>query len=131
MIELNSMTKSCSQSGDLLTGRSDRRFCSVPCKNQWHNAKRKEEYRIFSYSDKILHRNREILNSFCQYSSGKGYIPLNKLLQRGFDSSYYHRITMNHNGTGNNLYVVYDFAFLHDHSKGVKVCYKWMFPSLK
>lgn len=54
----------CPQCGKLLAyGRVDRRFCSVACKNLWHNRQRypgreKEIKRVL----RILDKNREVLD---------------------------------------------------------------------
>ena len=131
MRELNNTSKTCPQCGGQIIGRSDRRFCASQCKNAWHYAKTKEKDRIFDTVDRVLHKNRDILKRFYQYSQETRYVPMNRFLSRGFDLNYYHRIIMNQNGTGNNLYVIYDFSYVHDHAKGVKIFYRWMFPSLK
>ena len=130
MKELNNNTKSCPLCGGIITGRSDRRFCSLQCKNAWHHAKNKEKQMVFNPVDRIVHRNRDALKAFYQYSQGTRYVPVDRLLKKGFQLEHYQRKIMNQNGTGENLYIVYDYAFVYNHSKGVKIFYRWMFPSL-
>ncbi len=118
-LEFNGCT--CLQCGVLLTGRLDRKFCSLRCKNAWHNATTKEKQLIFNPVDFIYHRNREVLKTFYHYSQGIRYYPIDRLLSRGFDLEYYHRIILSQRGEGENHYIVYDFAYAYDYSRGIKI----------
>jgi hypothetical protein len=53
------MKKTCPVCHHEFTGRSDKRFCSVSCKNAYHNTVFKEESII--KVDQALHRNKLIL----------------------------------------------------------------------
>ena len=131
MRELNLNTRRCLHCRNIITGRSDRKFSSAKCKNSWYYLKSQENRKGFDPMDRILHRNREVLKSMYYSSQGTRFIRMDQLLRNGFNTSYYLRITMNQNGTGNALYFVYDSTYKHDHTKGVKIFYRRMFPSLK
>ncbi len=124
MKELKFNGSSCLHCGAFLTGRLDRKFCSLICKNAWHNARAKEKQLVFNLVDFIYHRNRDVLKTFYHYSQGIRYYPIDRLLSRGFDLEYYHRIIMSQRGEGENQYIVYDFAYAYDFSKGIKIYYR-------
>ena len=45
----------------MLTGRTDKTFCTVACKNEYHVRLRRATALVVQETDKILHRNRSIL----------------------------------------------------------------------
>ena len=79
----------CPQCGEVLSsGRVDRRFCSVKCKNQWHNRQRfpNKEHEVKKVL-RILDRNRDVLE---------------KLLKLGIHST--DRLTVIHLGYNLNYF---------------------------
>jgi len=79
----------CAQCGmPLYYGRVDRRFCSLECKNRWHNSQRylnreKEVKRVL----KILDNNRNVLNKLLKLDMHSVDRPT--LLHLGFNLSYF------------------------------------------
>jgi len=81
----------CPECGRALTdflGRVDRRFCSVECKNKWHNKQRaprrdKEAQRIV----RILYKNRSVLDRIMRL--GFHSIDLPTLKYMGFSLAYF------------------------------------------
>ena len=79
-------TRICPNCGRQVTGRADKRFCCSECKTMFHNRKyrleRKEIYRI----DRILKKNRSIIDRL--YINGERDIPFHRLYHLGFDFKY-------------------------------------------
>ena len=79
-------TRICPNCGRHVTGRADKRFCCSECKTMFHNRKyrleRKEIYRI----DRILKKNRSIIDRL--YINGERNIPFHRLYHLGFDFKY-------------------------------------------
>ena len=79
-------TRICPNCGRQVTGRADKRFCCSECKTMFHNRKyrleRKEIYRI----DRILKKNRSIIDRL--YINGERNIPFHRLYHLGFDFKY-------------------------------------------
>lgn len=79
-------TRICPNCGRQVTGRADKKFCCSECKTMFHNRKyrleRKEIYRI----DRILKKNRSIIDRL--YINGERNIPFHRLYHLGFDFKY-------------------------------------------
>lgn len=79
----------CPQCGKLLVyGRVDRRFCSVACKNLWHNrlrypAHEKEIKRVL----RILNNNRDVLDRLLRV--GITHLDRVSLEHMGFNVNYF------------------------------------------
>lgn len=78
----------CGRPLTILRGRVDRRFCSMDCKNKWHNSQRyprrdKEVQRIM----RILCRNRDVLEKILKL--GVRTVDLPTLQYLGFSMSYF------------------------------------------
>lgn len=79
----------CPQCGKLLVyGRVDRRFCSVTCKNLWHNrlrypAREKEIKRVL----RILNNNRDVLDRLLRV--GITQLDRVSLEHMGFNVNYF------------------------------------------
>ena len=79
----------CLQCGKVMTyGRVDRRFCSVTCKNLWHNRQRypskdKEIKKVL----RILDRNRDVLEKLIKL--GIRSLDRTTLLHLGYNPNYF------------------------------------------
>ena len=79
----------CLQCGKVMTyGRVDRRFCSVTCKNLWHNRQRypskdKEMKKVL----RILDRNRDVLEKLIKL--GIRSLDRTTLLHLGYNPNYF------------------------------------------
>ena len=125
MSNLMTNYKRCLQCGEPITGRADRRFCSSACKNAWHYANRKVKHRIFKSVDRILHRNRNVLKSYYQYSQGTRFVPIDRLINKGFNPDVFTGIRIS-GTTGEKLRIVYDYIFVLDPSRGIKIMFRGM-----
>jgi len=98
----------CAQCGTPIKGRVDKKFCDDNCRNTWHNEHNKETVQIVREVNKILKRNRRILEKL--NTTGKTKVHKNELLKQGFDFSLYTSIfTSNTNKT---YFFCYEHGYL-------------------
>ena len=91
-------------------GRSDKKFCSVRCKNYYHTNLRRVTNIAVTEINKILHRNRSILLELL--GKHKSQIKIERIVldKKKFNYKYH---THNHsNSFGKIYYYVYDFAWM-------------------
>lgn len=106
--------KICPVCGTLVTGRSDKLFCSTKCKsiNQYEN--RQENERFFFKVDKKLKVNRKLLRQYNK--SGLSTIRKSELLKAGFDPKFFTHYWKNQEG---EVYLfVYEYGFLNKNKNG-------------
>lgn len=89
-------------------GRVDKRFCSTPCRNAWHNEERKNRERIIRDTNKRLKRNWQVLRKL--NSSGKTKVDKLQLIAKNFDFDLF--TSMITNRDGRTYYFCYDQGFL-------------------
>jgi predicted nucleic acid-binding Zn ribbon protein len=102
------MKKNCPVCGTQFIGRSDKRFCSTPCKNAFHNAQRREH--IVNTVDQILHNNRMILFHLLPDDSESQVITRSLLENLGFQFDYCTSVKQMEEGTLNRI--VYEFGWM-------------------
>lgn len=101
--------RTCEQCNKILTGRTDKRFCSTNCKNQLNNTLRKNTKSITQEVDSYLHRNREIL-ALLIGNTTKTVIDRILLVRAGFRFDYMTGIYFNRE---HKMYrIVYDHAWM-------------------
>ncbi|HRI01260.1 MAG TPA: hypothetical protein PK006_09440 [Saprospiraceae bacterium] len=91
-----------------LQGRSDKKFCSINCKNQYNYALRQTTKDEVKEIDAYLHRNREILSVIM--GNYKKLLTQKVVLERaGFRFEYMTGIY--HNKENKRFHYVYDYAW--------------------
>lgn len=103
------MKKQCVQCGTNFVGRSDKRFCSLACKNTFNIALKKTTRDVVKETDSYLHRNREIL---AMLMGNDTKITIDKLIltRARFKWDYMTGIYLNKE---HKMYrMVYDFAWM-------------------
>lgn len=101
------MKKHCPQCDSIFFGRSDKLFCSVSCKNQFHNTQRKNN--IAYTVDQSLHANRSILNMLISEDSQQTGWDRKVLDKLGFNFQVFTGILVQPDGKFK--YRVYEFAW--------------------
>ena len=101
------MIKRCLLCGEEFSGRSDKKFCSDLCRNEYHNNLRREEYKKMTRCNMLLRQNRNILLSYS--SSGvteidKASLALDNFCFDVFTSARYRRWRP-------TLYFCYEFEY--------------------
>ncbi len=106
-----------------LNGRSDKRFCSTACKNDFNNQLRKLTIKETAIIDAYLHRNREIL-MHVMGSHKKIQIDKLQLSKARFKFEYHtgHYI----NKEAKTYWQVYDFAWMEFSDQKILIVRKSM-----
>lgn len=102
------MERKCLECGDTLRGRIDKKFCSDQCRNAYNNKYKGDYNNYVKKINYILRKNRRILAEF--NPDGKSKIHRTRLLEQGFNFSYYTNTFITKNG--NVYYFCYDQGYL-------------------
>lgn len=104
------MKKKCKICKDVFSGRSDKVFCSIKCKNIYNISLRRVTKKAAIPIDKILHRNRSILLEVMGKNLNYKKIDKSILDKKKFHYGY---ITHFHvNNQGKTVHYVYDFSWM-------------------
>jgi hypothetical protein len=117
------MKKECGVCKKEFIGRSDKKYCSLDCKNKFNNQLRSTQSNIIAQIDIILHRNHHILTVL--FGGGKTKkIKIQKLvlLRAGFDFTHYTGTYTNNKNKRYNY--VYDFAWMEFSTQEVLIVKK-------
>lgn len=101
----------CRQCKKKLVGRSDKKFCTIKCKNAYHRKLNETNNTIVHQIDGILHRNYAIFKELMEeQTSSKMMIPRLILEKMGFNFNYYTGTYLNHQ---QKIYhYIYDFQWM-------------------
>ena len=83
------MRRTCKLCQGPVVGRSDKIFCSIPCKNEYHIRLRRATARAVRSTDKILHRNRSILLEIMGKKARQKKVHRQLLDQKKFNYHFY------------------------------------------
>lgn len=100
----------CKICSNEIVGRSDKKFCSVRCKNYYHTNLRKVSNTAVGEINKILHRNRSILLEILGKKTFKKKVERIVLDKKKFNFKYHTHIQQNKEGK--IYFFVYDFAWM-------------------
>lgn len=110
--------KQCLQCGVNLNGRTDKKFCDDYCRTNFHNQK-KSNHPSIREINRVLIRNRLILESLA-FAKGIGtLISLRDLMNRGFRFGYF----TNTRGTknGGNYFFCYEYGYYKRSDKMIEL----------
>lgn len=105
-----SITQKCLICKSKISGRADKRFCSLDCKNDYHSRLRKATLKATKPIDKILHRNRSILLEILGKRIQSKKIDRSVLDKKNFNYSYVTGYQLNSKNKMVNY--VYDFSWI-------------------
>ena len=110
LIAMSQQKKYCRLCKKIVRGRSDKKFCSNACKNEYHFRLRKSTQGVVTETDKILHRNRPILLECIGKNKKQIRISRTILDKKKFNHSY---ITGYYINSKEKVYhLIYDFAWM-------------------
>ena len=104
------MDRICKICKELLTGRSDKLFCSVSCKSYYHRRLTKTTNEAAIIIDRFLHRNRSILLEIM--GKNRRQIKINRVVLEKKKFKYKYHTHMSINSRGKTYYHLYDFAWM-------------------
>lgn len=90
------VNKKCLQCSKNLAGRPDKRFCDYLCRNEFHNSVYREESHQTRGVDRVLKRNRRIMEALC--AKGQIRVERKRLLSAGFDFDFFTHLRENERG---------------------------------
>jgi len=104
------MKRQCLICSKTLVGRVDKKFCSSKCRSDYHMRLKKHTSKVTTSIDKILHRNRAILQEIMGKDRQQMKIPMLRLERKKFNFNY---ITKYHiNSKGKTYHYVYDISWM-------------------
>lgn len=107
---MKSREKKCKICKNKISGRSDRIFCSIKCKNYYHVNLRKVTNEATRTIDEILHRNRSILLELMGKNTVQKKVDRTALEFKKFRFKYMTHYHTNKHGKIYNY--IYDFAWM-------------------
>ena len=106
---LINMSKGCSECGESISGRADKKFCSDSCRNAFNNRLNSNETNYVRNINNVLRKNRRILQSFLPEAE-ISRCTRSKLLEQGFDFNYF--TSTYTNKKGETYFYCYEFGYL-------------------
>jgi len=100
--------KKCLECGEVVTGRTDKKFCSDYCRNSYNNKVNKDSKNLIRNVNNRLKKNHKILTEL--NVTGKTKVTRTKLYDKGFDFHFFTSIYTTK--TGNTYYYIYDQGYL-------------------
>ncbi len=92
------------------SGRADKIFCSLKCKNEYHVRLRRATALVVRETDKILHRNRSILLEIM--GKNKTQKKVNRLALEKKKFRFHYFTGTYQNSRGKLYHYVYDFSWM-------------------
>ena len=104
------MKRTCRLCKKKFTGRADKIFCSIACKNDYHVRLRRVTAFATKSIDEILHRNRSILLELLGKRNKKVKMDRFELEKKKFNFNYMTGYSINKEGK--TYHHVYDFSYM-------------------
>lgn len=92
-----------------LRGRSDKKFCSVNCRNAYNNQQEHSVAHLIKITNYILRKNRNILAELYQQTTTETIVPREILLYKGFQFKYHTELLKRKNLAP--IFILYDFGY--------------------
>ncbi|RZK02637.1 MAG: hypothetical protein EOO43_23320 [Flavobacterium sp.] len=102
------MEKLCLDCGQIIKGRSDKKFCDDQCRNNYNNKLKMEDSSVVKQINGILKKNRAILQKL--NPDGKLKINKDKLVRLGFNFSYFTHVYETYKGAV--YFFCYEYGYL-------------------
>jgi hypothetical protein len=100
--------KTCLSCGEILLGRSDKKFCDDQCRSNYNNKANSDVTSTMRNINNALRKNRRILKALTP--EGKARVSRQKLTDKGFSFKYY---THTHTTQKGSTYMLcYDYGWL-------------------
>ncbi|MBI3233306.1 MAG: DUF2116 family Zn-ribbon domain-containing protein [Bacteroidetes bacterium] len=99
----------CLDCGETIKGRSDKKFCSDQCRNNFNNKQNSENNVLVKNINSLLKKNRKILEDLLP-PEGKINTTKSKLIDKGFSFTYHtHTYTTQ---KGSTYIFCYEYGYL-------------------
>ena len=101
--------KVCLACGEIINGRSDKKFCSDQCRNAYNNELNSDANNYVRVINNALRKNRRVLSEVLG-ENDKIKISKEKLNSKGFSFNFY--TSMFQSKTGNTYYFCYEYGYM-------------------
>lgn len=98
----------CLNCEEKIYGRSDKKFCSPDCRNEYNNALNRDDTNYMRRVNRLLRKNRHILKDL--NPKGKSKTTQQKLAKVGFNFNYF--TSTYETRSGNQYFFCYDQGYL-------------------
>jgi len=93
---ISAVEKKCLDCGDTIRGRTDKKFCSDQCRNNYNNRLNRDTNNFIRNVHGLLRKNRRILADL--YEEGKYRIHKDALFALGYNFSFFTHVIETSNG---------------------------------
>jgi hypothetical protein len=107
------MERVCLDCGEIVKGRSDKKFCDDQCRSNYNNRLKSEDSSYMRQVNQVIKKNRDILQKL--NPGGKTKINRDRLLKQGFDLTYHTHIYQTQKGGTYYFCYEYGYILLNDH----------------
>lgn len=104
------MANTCLNCGEVLNGRSDKKFCDNYCRNQFNNQKNGDINNQMRNVNNTLRKNRRILSSILKEGEEMKKVHKDTLIKKGYNFNYLTEIYTTQKGKV--YHYVYDMGYL-------------------
>jgi predicted nucleic acid-binding Zn ribbon protein len=88
--------KRCLDCGEIIRGRTDKKFCSDQCRNSYNNKLNRDSNNFVRNVHGLLRKNRRILSDF--YNDGKTKVHTDALIALGYNFNFFTHIIQSADG---------------------------------
>jgi hypothetical protein len=100
--------RKCLECKDLITGRSDKKFCSDQCRNLYNNRQNSDSINLVRNINNSLRKNRRVLQEL--NPTDKAKVHKDKMLEKGFNFNFITNIYTTKKGA--TYYFCYEYGYL-------------------
>lgn len=100
--------RKCLECKDLITGRSDKKFCSDQCRNLFNNKQNSDSTNLVRNINNSLRKNRRILQEL--NPSDKAKVHKDRMLEKGFSFNFFTSLYTTKKGA--TYYFCYEYGYL-------------------
>jgi hypothetical protein len=100
--------RKCLECKELITGRSDKKFCSDQCRNLYNNRQNSDSTNLVRNINNSLRKNRRVLQEL--NPTDKAKVHKDKMLEKGFNFNFFTSIYTTKKGA--TYYFCYEYGYL-------------------
>jgi hypothetical protein len=108
-----------SQCGKKYSGRKNRKYCSLSCKNKVSSINREKKYVVLRPEEEKLRRNEYLIKLFNKEKLLDNWINSDELVKYGYEEDHYHN--KNYNEAGIIEYKIFNFTLLLNSKNQIKL----------
>ncbi len=107
---ISAVERKCLDCGDTLRGRTDKKFCSDQCRNNYNNRINRDSNNFVRNVHGLLRKNRRILSDL--YEEGRLKVHKDALFAMGYNFSFFTHVIESSNGNRDHYCFEYGYRDL-------------------